>query len=361
MAYRYNEVMDLLLEDIKMLEPHTKLQSRPALCQKYLSTRTTIDRAISQLIGEGYLYSVGGSGTYVSDMGIEQNINLDKEVSNWGVILPDVMSDTYPGILRGIEDFAQSKGINILICNSDNNEKKQYSYFVRLMASNVKGLVIIPAISIGNGSAPYSYLQNSKIPFVFCNRPVPGVNAPLVCSNDFYGGYIATKKLIAKGYRKICYFAKTIYKTSTDRYQGYVAALNEEGLVADNSLVSLKAEGTSFEVGYRVLSSLISQKKDFDSVFCFNDAIAEGVIRAIQDNGLLVSDDIGVIGYDNTSICDKMQPRLTSVSYKTYEIGWKAAEVLFKLNEGTVAENETFFIFQPALIERDSCAGKKRS
>lgn len=359
MAFRYNEIMDLLLEDIKMLEPHTKLQSRPALCQKYLTTRTTIDRAISQLIGEGYLYSIGGSGTYVSDMGIENSINLDKAVSNWGVILPDVMSDTYPGILRGIEDFAQSKNINILICNSDNDEKKQYSYFVRLMASNVKGLVIIPAISNSNNSAMYSYLQNSKVPFVFCNRTVPGVSAPLVSSNDFYGGYIATKKLIEKGYRKICYFAKTMYKTSADRYQGYVAALNEEGLEADNSLVFLKAEGTSFEAGYSTLSSLIRSKKDFDSVFCFNDAIAEGAIKAIQDNGLLVSDDIGVIGYDNTSICDKMQPRLTSVSYKTYEIGVKAAEILFGLNEGGSSENEAFFIFQPALIERDSCAGKK--
>lgn len=360
MAFRYTEIMDLLLQDIKEMEPHTKLLSRPVLCQKYLTTRTTIDRAISQLIGEGYLYSVGGSGTYVADIRIESNIKSDSTVSNWGVILPNVMSDTYPGILRGIEDFAQSKNINILICNSDNDENKQYSYFVRLVASNVKGLVIIPpAISISGNPNMYSFLINSKVPFVFCNRTVPGVNAPLVASNDFYGGYIATKKLIEKGYKKVCYFSRIMYKTSTDRYQGYIAALNEVGIESDNSLVFLKSSGTPFEAGYNTLNNLIKSGKDFDSVFCFNDAIAEGVIKAIQDNNLRVSDDIGIIGYDNTSICDKMQPRLTSVSYKTYEIGQKVAEVLYKINEGIYTENETLSIFEPSLIERDSCKGKK--
>lgn len=357
MAFRYSEIMTLLLEDIKKYEPHTKLQSRPVLCQKYLCTRTTIDRAISQLMGEGYLYSIGGSGTYVSDLGLENAINPDKDVSNWAVILPNVMSDTYPGILRGIEDFAQSKNINILICNSDNDEAKQYSYIVRVIASKVKGLVIIPAISSSINSAMYAYLQSSKIPFVFCNRPVPGVSVPLIASNDFYGGYIATKKLIEKGYKKIAYIAKIMYKTSTDRYQGYVAALNESGLEVDNSLVFLKGEGTSFEVGFNILNSLIKSGKSLDSVFCFNDAIAEGAIKAILDNGLRVSDDIGVIGYDNTSICDKMQPRLTSVSYKTYEIGHRAAEVLHEIIEGSFTEQASFFIFQPSLIERDSCNG----
>ena len=359
MAFRYNEIMDLLLEDIKQMKPHTKIQSRPALCQKYLCTRTTIDRAISQLVGEGYLYSIAGSGTYVSDMTLDGAINPNKDVSNWGVILPNVMSDTYPGILRGIEDFAQAKDINILIGNSDNDEAKQYSYIVRLITSKVKGMVIIPAISDGINSEMYSYLQNSKIPFVFCNRPVPGISVPLIASNDFYGGYIATKELIEKGYKKAAYISKVMYKTSTDRYQGYVAALNEGGLEANSSLVFMKGDGTPFEVGYSKLDSLIKSGRDLDSVFCFNDAIAEGAVKAIEDNKLRVSDDIGVIGYDNTNICEKMRPKLTSVSYKTYEIGHKAAEILHGMIEGELTDNTTLCIFQPSLIERDSCSGKK--
>lgn len=359
MALRYKEIKQAILEEVLSSRPHVKLDSRPQMCQQYLVTRTTIDRAINELVQEGYLYSVNGSGTYVADFAANA-ADIRRDVRNIGVLLPNIMHDTYPGILRGIEDTMQRMGANVVLCNTDNDQQKQNSYLRRLLNSKVNGIIMIPTVnsSFLEDQELYIMLSSTDVPIVFCNRRVNGLDFPFVSSNDFYGGYIATRHLIQRGYRRIAYLSAVHYRVSFDRYQGYLSALWEAGMEPDERIVRMLSCKNSPESGYELMDDLLCRFGGIDAAVCFNDRIARGAIQAVKDHGLRVSDDIGIIGYDNTEACEIMPEKLTSVSYKTYEIGQKAAETSLRLLETPDCGVDRCTLFKPELCLRESCLGK---
>lgn len=351
---RYKEIKNTLLDEISYMKAGEKLKSRPYLCKKLDTTRGTLDKAIKELEAEGYLYSQNGSGTYVR----ERFREISLKGSNWAVIVPNVMDAIYPGLVRGVENVAQKHGINVILCNSDNDGEKQEHYIKRLISNGVDGFIMVPVIcrKLEENLKLYNRLMEARIPFVFCNRSIEGIDAPVVTSNDFYGGYLATRYLIDKGYRKIAYLAREKYKTSIDRCHGYISALIEQNLEVNRRIISLENEGRPGEK----LFSLLQAGEEIDAVFCFNDKVAREVYAAVSRAGRRVSEDIGIIGYDNDDFGNLLMPKLTSVSYKNVEIGEKAAEVLWKLIHEEDRSDFQYYLFQPAILERESCRGKEK-
>jgi len=357
---RYLEIKELLEKKIEKLPPNTRLASRPSLCEELETTRTTLDRAIDMLEKEGKLYSKKGSGTYVSGNVLIEDIKIDDMGDNWGIIVHNVMDEVYTGIVRGVENVANRYGINLILCNSDANVKKQMQYIKRLINSNVSGFILVPVISddYRENYMLYRQLTDIDIPFVFCNRSIEGIQAPCVTSNDFYGGYIATKHLIEHGYRKIAYVAQRRYRTSIDRCQGYLSALAENGLeICWDRIRIPKTAEERFD--REAIQRLILEKDFVDAIFCFNDNVALNVIHEIVRCGKQVSSDIGIIGYDDSDICRTLIPRLTSVSYNSVEIGQTAAEVLLRRSGRLPASPNhlDYYLHQPKIVVRESCLG----
>jgi DNA-binding LacI/PurR family transcriptional regulator len=351
----YIQIKKQLIEAIKLLQPNDRLPARTELVKKYQVTRTTIDRAISELIGEGYLYSRDGSGTYVTGNEVSA-IATDNtpNVISWGMILPDITRDTYPGILRGVEDVANKYNINVVICNADDQSEKQTNYINKLIDANVKGLIIVPALIGAADLLSFERLRAKDIPFVFCNRSVNGVEAPKVTSNSFYGGYIATKHLIQCGYRTIAYVSRPMYSVSLERYQGYMSALTEAGMELREELVIFE-DSWSERASYESTREILTRRPRPDAIFAFNDIIAQNAYEGIAEAGLKIGADIGLVGYDDTNICERLPVKLSSVKFKTYEIGFKAAELLLSIMRGEDIPKNKTVILQPELVIRDSC------
>lgn len=348
---RYKEIKNNLLYEISKHPPGTKLPSRPILCRNLDTTRTTLDKAIKELIEEGFLTSGKGSGTYV--VGLIEGVPATS--ASWGIIVPNVMEAIYSGLVRSIENNATKYGLNLIICNSDNDPDKQEQYVKRLLLSGVSGMVIVPVVSndIRINFRLYNQLVSANTPFVFCNRSVEGINVPTITSNDFYGGYIATNHLIKKGYKKIAYISKIKYKTSIDRCQGYISALMENDFTIDRDLIVFSDDP------YSSVQSLLFDTPDIDAFFCFNDSIALSCYKAITDLKLEVSDDIGLIGYDNTDSCLMVIRNISSVSYMQHEIGQKASEILWKLQNNKEVLDFEYYLVKPSIVDRDSCLGPK--
>ncbi|MHB8279299.1 MAG: substrate-binding domain-containing protein [Candidatus Humimicrobiaceae bacterium] len=332
------------------------------MCRKYGFARTTIDMGVNELIEDKVLFSVVGSGTYVS-AGYRSNMNaLMEGITSWGIVLPDLIIDIYPLFIRGVEDFARQHHINAVICNTDNDVRKQNEYIFRLIDSGATGIIIIPAISKDNDLSGFIRLKEKKIPFVFCNRTVESMSScSLVCSNDFYGGYIATKHLVEKKYNRIAYIARERYKASMDRYCGYVAALTEKGIEIDQSIVCLEPleeNNRNGDCGYEFAKGILESNNPPNAFFCFNDRIAVSAYRALRECGLKVSDDVGLIGYDNISVCEALEVKLTSVCFMNYEMGRRSAQILYKKLQGEKLVGNDVFIYQPELVIRESCMGR---
>jgi DNA-binding LacI/PurR family transcriptional regulator len=357
---RYKEIKNMLLAEIAKLKSNDRLPSRPELCKRLDTAKATLDKAINELVKEGVLCSKNGSGTYV----VGDNDELPIHAGNWGVIVHDVTEGFYAKIVRGVENVAQSYGINVILCNSDSNFEKQEQYIKRLVHSGVSGFIIVPVLSrdLRENFCLYSQLIELKVPFVFCsNRITEGINAPVVVSNDFYGGYVATKHLLEKGYRNIAYISDQKIRTSIDRCQGYITALMENRIKVNPNIITIEHQSQWEQCGYQVMQQLTVSGQMVDAVFCLNDKVAQGVYRALAEAGLKVSDDIGVMGYDNYDTCEKLTPALTTVDFENLEMGTKAAEVLYKKIHKENLPNFQFYLVQPELVVRESCLGPKKA
>lgn len=345
----------MLLSDIREMPKDNRLLSRPELSKKYQVSRTTIDKAISELIGEGYLYAKDGSGTYVAEIANSSRLTeVADYFASWGVILPDIRSDTYPGILRGIEDIANANEINIIICNSDNDEDKQNDYLRKLICSRVSGVIMVPAVFSSNRTDIFNQLEAAGIPLVFCNRTVNDVEAPRVVSNNFYGAYVATRHLISNGFRKIAYITRSWYSTAMERFQGYTSALEESGIRLGESYYTFPADQNGIVDEVNAIRTLIGGKSFFDAVLCFNDSIAKNIYWELVNAGYQPGAGFGLVGYDNTHICEQLPVKLTSVRFKTYEIGSEAAKLMLRMMRGEMIHKSKAIVLQPTLEIRES-------
>ena len=352
---RYREIKLALLDLVSKLRVGDKLPSRTKLCVMLETTRTTLDKAIRELIDEGVLEATKGSGTRLVGM-IE---GTKREADNWCVIVPDATEQIYILLMKGIEKVAQRNNINTILCSSHNDGEKQEQYIKRLMVSGISGFIIVPIVSYDAQESfrLYENLLRSKIPFVFCNRGVEGVDAPVVKSCDFYGGLIATRHLIAQGYQNIAYVCEHKYSTSMERCQGYISALLEKGIDVNRRFILIPPLKKQLDC-YASIRRLLASEPRPDAIFCFNDHIAALAAKAIQDAGLRLSDDVGVIGYDNTDVCTESKPLLSSVSYKVSVIGEMAALLLQKAAQGIrPSTNFNYYLFQPDIVTRESCLG----
>lgn len=349
-SLRYMQVKEQLVQLIASLKPHDRLPSRTILSETYQAARTTIERAISELIGEGLLYARDGSGTYVTERPTGRTIEPDKGIANWGLLIPDILHYIYPGIVRGVSDIASDREINLIICNTDNEYEKQTKYIHKLAGSGVQGVVIVPAISGTVDLNPFYRLQEADIPFVFCHRFVEGIQAPRVISNNFYAGYIATKHLLANGYERIAYISRPVYSTSSERYQGYVSALMEANIQVRPEWVLFEPTFETEGEGYFSAQRMLRMEERPDAIFCFNDGIAKGVCDAAAEMGLAVGSELGIVGCDNTNICETLPIKLTSVKFQTYEMGAIAARLL----EDRPSQDNQTVVLQPELWIRES-------
>lgn len=352
---RYKEIKQQIDTIITSMRPAEALPSREALCKSLDTTRSTLDKAIKELVAEGKLVTRGGSGTYVAGEPLRQ----PDEIKSIGVLLPNNTHLSYRELIRGIEEVMHEKDVNVILCNTDNDIHKQNQYLSRLIQSKVIGLIIVPALyfDITKDYVLYSRLISNQFPVVFCFRGIDGLtSAPLVCYNNFYGGYIATKHLITQGYRHIAYIAEKTLRTSLDRFQGYMAALLEAGLEINRSMIILEPENR----GYEEMTCILQSDAQVDAVFCQADCLVPHIYRAIRDAGLRISDDIGVIGFDNSDCCVTESPTITALGNKDAEIGIKAAQILWKNMEKTEEEKSfPYFLFSPDIIVRESCRGPK--
>ncbi len=354
----YSVIKERIKADIQNLPPHTRIPSRVKMMAKYSVARSTIEKAVAELIGEKYLYAKNGSGTYIAE-DYSNTKELQKMNEIWGVLLPNIVTDTYPEILRGIEDFASVNDVHTILCNTDHDVNKQRHYIESLVNTGVYGMIIVPAASNLSQTESMNILKSNNIPFVFCNRNIPGVEAPKVISNNFYGSSLITKHLIQLGYRKIAFVSGIYYVSVEQRYLAYLSALAESGIPIRDEYIHMGTEERGFEEnGYYGTMELLQNEDRPQAIVCFNDNVAIGAYRAANELGLAIGKDIAITGYDDTKICEQLPVKMTTVRFPKYEVGKTAAELLQKLINGETVRRDQIIVLQPEIVIRQSCGAQ---
>lgn len=266
-----------------------------------------------------------------------------------GLILTDMGNPFFSELARGVEDVAYQNKQATLICNTDENPEKEHFYIDSMLSEKASGIIIAPTA----GNVDFlNRLKSQNYPIVCVDRYPEGLNIDTVTTNNERGAYLAIKRLIELGHKKIGIICgiKGI-STTEGRLDGYKKALKEFGIPVDKELIIYK---NYKETGGReAMKELLSLNSLPTAVFSTNNLMTLGCFEEMYEQDVRIPQDMAIIGFDDMSWSMALNPPLTAIKQPSYELGVNAAELLIKRLNDT-KRNTMNMVLNPELVVRQS-------
>ncbi len=278
----------------------------------------------------------------------------NKRTKNIGVIIPDIVHHFFTTVFRGIENFANQKGYNVIVCVSDESFDKEVINMEMLANGSIDGFIMALSAEtqMKNDFNHLKEITEQGIPLVLFDRVTEEVNCDKVIINDEQAAHDAVVKLIASGKKRIALFTTENYLgVSRKRADGYFRALKEHSIEIDETLVL----ELPFQFENEEKSEAFFNSQNFDAVLCVNEIFAVRAMRIAQHKGIKIPEDLSIIGFTDGILSKLSTPSLTSVAQHGIRMGEIAAKLLIEKVEND-SEQETFRteIIEATIIERES-------
>jgi LacI family transcriptional regulator len=268
-----------------------------------------------------------------------------------GLLLPEFAHPFFAEIARSVAQTVRPHGYHVVISSFEEDPELEASEVDCLLARQVDGLIIASAQPARRLDV-FQRVQERKIPYVLIDRPIPGVRACFVGVDNRAIGRLATEHLIARGCRRIGHLRGPEVGIAVQRMDGYRSALAHRGLRPHPRYIV--AGGHGDDSGYEGMRKMLQLLPLPDGVFCYNDPVAIGAIKAIVEAGLELPKDIAVVGAGNVHYGDMLAVPLTTVDQGTCRIGGLAAELLIARIASKRPLHPKQILIPPRLVERES-------
>jgi LacI family transcriptional regulator len=258
-----------------------------------------------------------------------------------GVFISRFSGSFYEEILEGIHDAVLKTNYELIVCPETRTIRKI------LTQRQVDGAIVFDSTV---ESDTIIKLASRKFPIVVLDRFLEAdYLLPLLIDNQ-QGTKEAFYHLYDQGARRISFVAGAL--DSFDNMERMKAFLNE----ADKNNVTITCYNGNFteQSGYDIARMIIQTKDLPDAVFCANDQMAIGFIRAMKENNLKAPDDIAIVGFDDIQIAKYMQPTLSTIGASRFLWGSLAATQLIDYLENDIPFQ--LYRIPTRLIERASSA-----
>jgi len=269
-----------------------------------------------------------------------------KRTHTIGVMLPELGAGYHSQVLSGAADVLMKEGFFFFTAHHRHRVDLVAEYPGLLHARGVEGLLAIdthlettppcPTVSVAGHTA------------------VPGV-ANVVLDHE-RAAELALGHLYQLGHRKIAYMRGQLFSSdSRSRWRSTLHVARSLGLqVSPELVIRLDKDSHSSDLGYVGIQDLLTRRKDFTAVLCFNDVAAIGTVRGLHDAGLRVPTDVSVMGFDDIPAAEFYTPRLTTIRQPLQQMGNVAASLLLKKIAGVKVPELSRI--EPELVVRESTA-----
>lgn len=274
-----------------------------------------------------------------------------------GVILPRITRVFYPQVLAGMNEVATAAGYSIVLYDSGYSLDKERKY-VSELARNKADCIIIASVASGEESSYLSELANlhhgSKlIPVISIGRDMSEYGINSIAWDNKGGAQMAVQSMIDNGARRIVYMSSFSPRGGLQRYEGYCAALEANGIPLDPSLC-IKSEGSAW-AGFSTMNRLLNDGLSFDGVFAGSDQRAIGAVKALVEHSIRIPKDVMITGFDNIFASSLIQPPLTTVNVPKHRLGREAVNLALRMLSSESADPTPQAILLPLqLLERAS-------
>ena len=263
------------------------------------------------------------------------------------VIVSDIANPFYAEICRNIENIAYKDGYTVIFASSEESPQKLSHLVETMVGYNVEGLIVAPCLG---GEPALARALSIGIPTVLIDRDMPGEEFGRVLIDNVDAGKMATKYLIHQGFGKIEMLTYKSGVTSlTDRETGYGLAMEEAGL---------KDEIRIHKIDYEAEAA----KKD--AIDVFRDAARRGVeafilptkriamygFNALNVLGLSMPKDFSFVCFDESDVYELNKPVVPHIIQPLSEIAFKSLELLQKMIDNKVTEEEKTSLLNVKLV-----------
>jgi LacI family transcriptional regulator, sucrose operon repressor len=237
-----------------------------------------------------------------------------------GILLPTVANPFFGELTAALEDRLYQQGFKVIIGNSMNNPQKEADYLQQLLIKQVDGLIV------GSHNQGIQQYHHAGLPVVSIDR-IMNQDIPVIASDNYRGGQLATERLIAQGVRKIIH---------TNGPHDLATPAQRRRLAYEDSMKEHNLQPITYELDFnistvdkdKVFQRIFVEHPDVEAIFASNDTDAVQIIQLAQASGRQVPRDLLVIGYDGTQLVRELVPQLTTIIQPIAQIAQTAVEVL---------------------------------
>ena len=266
-----------------------------------------------------------------------------------GLFLSSIQGDFYLKLVQAIHLQCKMAGymLNIYVSNENTGEE----IYGMLLSSGVEGAIVM------NEALSDDFLERiagSHMPMVFIDRKQSEDYISSVTVDNYAGAQMGMEHLVQQGHRRIGYIHGIESWDDRERFRAYLDVLEKYNLSKEENIIlsGLFEENLAFEAVGQMLSAGVDLP---DAIFCANDEMACGCIRALSSLGVSVPEQVSVLGFDNFTLATHCQPALTTIDNPATELGTKCAlELLRMLGEEGEPVGRSVCL-KPSLVLRNSC------
>ena len=261
---------------------------------------------------------------------------VTQRTNSIGLIVPNISNPVYPEVAQAVLSTARENHHNMLLCSHENDAEQQQQILDSLVAQGVDGIIIFPALHSLQELARFA---DSYGPLVVVNDALEHPKVSHVQADIFAGAARAVDYLTEKGHSQIAMINAVRSPLGRRwREQGFKQAMAAHGHPpAQTFMLPGDTSANDIDGGYNAARQLLVEHPEITAIFCYNDMMAIGAVRACQELGLGIPDDCAIIGFDDIAIASIIQPALTTIRIDKYALGAEAARQLLLMLENDTA------------------------
>ena len=267
-----------------------------------------------------------------------------------GVLCTDVSDIYYAKAVSIIENALRGYGYDSILCSTGNKLEDKQKCMDLLMAKRVDALILIGSTFKEN--VDNSHIENiaRQIPTIIINGVMDVPNTYCVACDEYQAMYDNVVSLYKKGCHEILYLYDVDTYSGTQKLNGYKQALKDCGWpVVPHLVVKTQKNMQAIE---ETINGLLEKEHTFSAVLASEDQIAIGAMNALIKKGFKIPEDMAIIGFNNSLLCECTLPALSSVDNMVETLCSMAVNVLTDVFEGKSVTNK--MILSGKLIERDT-------
>ena len=270
-----------------------------------------------------------------------------------GLVVPDLLHTYFAQIAKSLARTLLKKGYFLTILVSEEDPDLEREIVDHLLAWRPDALIIASAAKY---SEDIARIQRHGTPLLLIDRCFPDLATNYIGADNEVVGALATEHLISMGCKRIAHLRGPEISPGTGRMNGYLQALDKHGMRLPANFVSaMKIAGVpSREQGAVLMRRLLGRGRVPDGVFCYNDPVAAGAIKAALEAGLRVPEDVAIVGVGNVHYSDLLRVPLSTIDQSSSEIGERAADLLSECMDAKTPPPPRRILITPRLVVRDS-------